>query len=300
MANWVKNSLWILSILLAGALLPDFCHKQTKGFEAGKIVPSFTPDPQEDLSLQAENQEEISKALNQPFHYLKKGNSAFVFISEDQKYVIKFLRSSKISPPLWATWKPVNWLFPSYCQNLIFKKNTQKQIQLTSYKLADGHLKDQTGILYSHLYTSSHLKTKITFYDYIKVKHSLPADSTAFLLQKKAEPFCPYFKTLVKQKKKEEIDALLKQFASLLHERALKGIFDRDISPHYNLGILDGKFMAFDLDGLKPCITAPSSAIDIQRHMLQDGKKMILWLEHIDSEFSFCLEEEIYKLSLLS
>jgi hypothetical protein len=143
------------------------------------------------------------------------------------------------------------------------------------------------------------LKKKITFFDRIKVKHTIPADTVAFVLQKKALPFCPYFKQLVEEHKKEAAESLLKEFALLLKERASKGIYDNDISPHYNLGIFEDHFMAFDLDGLKPC-PIPTTSENFETHMFKDGRKMIRWLKSVDPDLSIFLQQEILKLSLLS
>ncbi len=291
--NFIKKGLWTLAFFLLAASVSDFCQKQTKGFAVSKIAASFPSEVSEEIN------EEIASVLEQPFHYLRKGNSAYVFVSEDQKYVLKFLRSPNLFPPFWATLKPIQFFFPSYCKTLILQKDQRKQLLLTSYKLADVALKQQTGIFYSHLNTTSFLKTNITFYDKIKVKHKIPADSTAFILQKKAIPFCPYFQNLVKEHKKEAAESLLTEFALLLHERALKGIYDNDLSPHYNLGIFEDHFMAFDLDGLKPC-AAPTDPDSFQKHMFKDGRKMIHWLKSVDPDLITFLEQEIIKLSLLS
>ncbi len=78
----MKTGLWIISIFLLGIALSDFCHKQTKGFAVSKITRPYPLD----VNPPPENREEISSALDQPFHYLKKGNSAYVFVSEDRKY----------------------------------------------------------------------------------------------------------------------------------------------------------------------------------------------------------------------
>ncbi len=295
----MKKILYVLLFIALGIYLPDFCHKQTKGFSVSKITKAFPLKTEQKSSLRLENQEEISLALDQPFYYLRKGRSAYVFISLDQQYILKFLRNPNISPPFWAELKPMRWLLPSYCNNLIKKKETNRNLLLASYNLADKNLKKQTGILYSHLNTTSLLKKKITFYDNIKVKHLASADSTAFVLQKKASPFCPYFKNLLNEKKTEEIEHLLIKFALLLQERAINGISDKDLSPHYNLGILNDQFLTFDLDGLRTA-PVPANSESMQKHMVKDGMKMILWLEAIHSDLSIFLEQEIYKLSLFS
>jgi len=291
----MKTCLWILSVFLLGIVLSDFCHKQTKGFAVSKITRPYPLD----VNLPPENKEEVSFALDQPFHYLKKGNSAVVFISEDQKYIIKFLRSSNIFPPFWTELTPARLILRSRCDTLTKRKQVKRDLLLTSYKLADEDLNEQTGILYSHLSNTSFLKKKITFFDNIKVKHALPADATAFILQKRAAPFHSYFHSLYRAGEKEKMESLLKSFALILHERAIKGIHDGDLSPRYNLGLWGEEILTFDLDGLRKC-APPKDPISLQKHMVQDGMKMLVWLEKLHSDLSIFLELEIYKLSLLS
>ncbi len=293
MLNWMKKGLWILVIGVTFAAISDFCQKQTKGFAISKIAPSFSSEEAQEID------ENIVSVLDQPFHYLRKGNSAYVFVSDDDKYVLKFLRRPNLFPPFWTKFKLARLLLPSYCNTIISERERKKELLLTSYQLAAEKLKDQTGIFYSHMNSTPLLKKNITFYDRIKIKHTLPADTVAFVLQKKAQPFCPYFKQLVKEHKTEAAHSLLTEFALLLKERASKGIFDNDISPHYNLGIFEDHFMAFDLDGLKPC-SIPESPESFETHMLKDGRKMIHWLKSVDPDLSVFLQQEILKLSFLS
>ncbi len=294
MRKKIVTVLFTLTACLVGyGVVSDFCHKQTKGFSVGKITRSSSLE----CFIEEKDVEQALAALDQPFHYLKKGNSAYVFLSADEKYVIKFLRSPKILPPFWMQWSVSQAVFPSFYKEILSRRSEQKEIQLTSYRLAAGPLVNQTGLFYAHLHTTSSLKKNITFYDRLKIKHSLPADTTAFLLQRKAEAFCPYFIKLIAEKKEHEISFLLQEFASFLQERATCGIFDNDISPHYNLGVLDGHLMAFDLDGLKLCKTPPS---DLLKHMLHDGKKMLLWLEGVEPSLARFLEKEIKNRSIPS
>jgi len=275
------------------AAISDFCQKQTKGFALSKIAPSFGLESTQEID------EAILSVLDQPFHYLRKGNSAYVFVSDDDKYVLKFLRRPHLFPPFWTKFKLARLLLPSYSNAVVAECESKKELLLTSYQLAGEKLKDQTGIFYSHMNPTSFLKKNITFYDRIKIKHTIPADTVAFVLQKKAIPFCTYFKQLPEDHKKQAARALLEEFALLLKERASKGIYDNDLSPHYNLGIFQDHFMTFDLDGLKPC-SIPQTPENFEMHMLKDGRKMIHWLKSVDPDLSIFLQQEILKLSLLS
>ncbi len=282
-------------IFLVGMLtiLSDFCHDKTKGFAIGKLAHSFNNKeevfpPGDSL----EERKEIKEALEQPFQYLKKGKYCFAFASEDGQYVLKFFQRSPIEPPFWANLSVVKFFFPSACERVIAKKKKQKELNFKSYEMAFTHFKKQTGILGLHVYPSLCLENRVTLYDNIKVKHEIDINKYCFILQKKAAPFCLYFKQLMSLEPNKAY-ALLTQFALLLKERADQGVSDADLSPRYNLGVIDGKIVPFDLDGLR----FMGSCYNKQQRMLQDAKKMFLWLDSTYPEASCFLEKEINVIS---
>ena len=120
MLSWIKKGLWVLALGAITACISDFCQKQTKGFALSKIAPSFSSE------LVQEIDKDVLSVLDQPFHYLRKGNSAYVFVSDDDKYVLKFIRRPTLFPPFWAKLKLVRLLLPSYCDALITQRERKK------------------------------------------------------------------------------------------------------------------------------------------------------------------------------
>ncbi|MBX9923457.1 MAG: hypothetical protein K2Y01_05045 [Rhabdochlamydiaceae bacterium] len=297
MRKTLKITLWITCFSLTALVLADFCHDKTKGFQRERMAPAFTP-PVAVHAFSFIPHKELIPILSQPFTYLKKGRSSYVFVSDDQKYVLKFLRNPQISSPYWASCLLSQKLFPSLCQKNLETKQKRKQKQETSYEIAFHKIPSQTAVLCLHLHESSSLRKNFTIYDAIRIQHKVPMDATAFILQKKADPFCPYFQALYNEKKQEEIHTLIRQFAVLLKERADYGISDHDLSPRYNLGILEGNLVTFDLDSL---ISAPLSQTSQERrnHMQQDAKKMLVYLRDFSPDFELLLQQEIEKFSFL-
>lgn len=282
-----KIIFFLISPLLILALA-DFCQKKTKGFRAYKITK--TQSQEIDSAFFVENSSDISSILETPFHYYTKGKSSYVFLSQDGNYVLKFFQSPAITAPYWTSWKLFHFFIPSTCNELITQKQARKNLQFTSYKKAFTQLKEQTGLIYLHLTTSSNLKNKITLYDNIGVKHALIADETAFILQKKAEAFCPYFEKLLQDPEKSK--EWITRFALLMQDRALKKIQDKDISPRYNLGVLGDSLVPFDVDSLRE-VDPSLSTFD---HMRQDAKKMRVWLRSKNPKYALFLEEELVRL----
>jgi hypothetical protein len=294
MNRYKKYLLYPIIAITTYALLSDFCHKKTKGFQLNKMQNSTDID-----SFFSEDEADVATILEQPFFYLKKGRFCFVFVSQDKKYVIKFLQMNKLFAPFWVASPIMQWLHPSLCKNIQEKALQQKTTNLTSYKLAFTKLSQQSGTLSLHLAKTKHLAKTITLYDALGIRHQIQADETAFILQKKAESFSTHVEKLIQQGEKNEVKKLLSQFASLLLDRAKIGVADKDLSPRYNLGILEGNLLPFDLDSLRQ-IAIPKSFEDYKNHMMQDAKKMARWISHFSEEYSLFLEEEIAKLAMQS
>lgn len=295
MKKWIKVSLYTAFFSLAGYGISCACDSQTKGFRKSDITSAFPFDlrwePNGSASL--ESSSEIRRVLTSPFYFLARGGSAYVFISEDQKYVLKLFQAERLSAPSWSSSKMISFFIPSLTQKILNKRNSQKTLQFSSYKMALDTLPHQTGAVYLHLNPTSHHKTQITLYDNIGIKHLISADETAFVLQKKADRFATYFKHLLEKNDLAEAKRLLSDFAFFLKERAVKGIRDGDITPRFNLGIIDKSLVFYDIDQLR---TNHLESTPL-KHMMKDANEMFLWLEKKNSDLIIFLKEEIQRLS---
>lgn len=288
--RFLKRIIWGCITILLILCLADFCQKKTKGFRVYKITK--TTYDEADTPVALEESLNISSILNTPFYYYKKGKSSYVFLSQDKQYILKLFQSPQITPPEWTSWKISQFFIPTICEKWISQKQAQKKLQFTSYRTAFDHLKEQTGIIYLHLSTSSSFQKDIIIYDNIGIKHFISADKTAFILQRKGEAFCPYFESLLKENQKEKAKEWITRFALLIRERAQKNIQDKDLSPRYNLGILNDSFLTFDVDSLR----SVDSSLSSLEHMRQDAKKMRVWLRSKQEGYDQFLEEELIRL----
>ena len=99
------------SLLLGGALFAlvgDFCQKKTKGFCLQKIF-SKTPLLEKEPFFSPSELSNIQSVLSQPYFFLKKGQQCYVFVSQDQKYILKFLKWSQIEPSFLEKALPYSW-----------------------------------------------------------------------------------------------------------------------------------------------------------------------------------------------
>ena len=98
------------------------------GFRMGKIF------LEKDLQLPAkEPSSELLALLDQPFFYLDQGCQTYVFLSQDQKSVLKIIRTERFRPPFWARWI----LLPKRVGEKLTKGRTANlQHAMASYRIA--------------------------------------------------------------------------------------------------------------------------------------------------------------------
>lgn len=291
--SWTKQFFFLLALLAFGYGLGRLCDTQTKGFRARNIAKTSDFHLKWDTSSCLMSEEKIQQVLRSPFYFLAAGGSSDTFVSKDGDYVIKFVKAHRICPAAWASWRPLNLLFPSLCKKEKKRKLLQKSLQFNSYKMSLEVLPHQTGVVYLHLNPTNHLTFPLTFYDNLGIKHRVLADETVFILQKKAEPFSLHFKQLLSEGRIPEIKQLLSSFASLMKERALKRIYDQDITPRYNVGILDSSLILFDIDQLRH----QQEDLSILDHMMKDSDEMFLWVDHKHHGLALYFKEEIQRIA---
>ncbi|MBI3236610.1 MAG: hypothetical protein HYZ48_02760 [Chlamydiales bacterium] len=102
------------------------------------------PPTQEEYTL-------LDEILKQPFRYLAKGNHTFAFVSEDNRYVIKFHKypsHMRILP--WVN-RPFAYRFSD--KRIRIKEYNHKKLDynLKSYKDSFCDLKEECGLIYVHI-----------------------------------------------------------------------------------------------------------------------------------------------------
>lgn len=244
MKKTLRRVSFLLLSIVGFCLTADFCHRQTKGFCLTKCLPSSAllsslpsfPTPS------SEKIQEIEHILEQPFFFLQKGQQSVAFSSLDNRYILKLLRWDKLEAPFYDT-----WLFP-HKATAIEKK---RQDDFSSYAIAYQELYEETGMIYLQIQPKDFLHSSLTVYDPLQKKHTLSASTTPFLLQKKALPFLPLFQQSLQENTPEQWHPFFLQLLTIIQHRLSKNISDSDISIEYNLGILDGKPLLFDIGNIR-------------------------------------------------
>lgn len=247
--------------------IANFCHVQTEGFWLQKILRKM-PDAPRYAAPPLSNEEEaqVRTILSQPFHYLGMGSQCFCFVSEDEKYVIKFFKldhvrywylKKAVTKQNWAQYAhlfPDSWLralpLPSSLHHLrdqlIGFRNFRVDSTLMSCKISFDDLKEETGTLYLHFNHTDHLKQSLTLIDKLGIAHTIDLDTTRFLLQKKGELVYPHLTKMMQKGKEEQAKQAIQSLLRLIVSRSQKGIANTDALVVQNFGFINGQAVEID------------------------------------------------------
>ncbi len=206
----VKLFLFIISFYFTSS----FCTKKTDGFSIRRLQTS--------LSLTNQGSETLADdILKQPFHYLDRGGQMFVFISEDQKYVLKFFKNGpNSSTPL---------------KKHHLKRLNRVMRDIEGYLLAFKKLPEESGLIFLKLDTQTPFNQEITLFDKLGIQHRVDLQKTLFAIQKKGEPLISYLKTA------DNVQDVFDSVKDLIAVRKSQGIDDHDSHFHKNIGFIGGK-----------------------------------------------------------
>lgn len=224
-----RFALALTLLVITFARLNRIFFKQNGSFRLERImaqleVPSDTTPPLPSKT---------AEILKQTFYYLDKGNECFVFISEDQKWVVKFIRMDR-------------------CHNL--------KEALDRFDQAHHELPHETRVIYAHTKKTRHLP-KVRLVDRLSNAYHLDLNQLPFLIQRAG---VPYFEALENSSAPVEILEKTVQIYSDLHD---KRIIDADSIFEKNVGVVDNTPFIIDVGHLAK-MTTPLSRNDYLDKML--------------------------------
>jgi hypothetical protein len=220
-------------------------HRKKKGIVTFKVT-AFQPySPEWDSSpLNPQEQQEIDQILNQKFTYLNKGSQAYVFLSEDKKYVLKFIKQHSLQANSWLCYLPFS--FNPYYRNYIYR---QKKLHDTYHacKMAFTDFKNETGLIYLHLNPTRHLNRKLTLFDKKGEILEIDSDRSCFLIQKKANLIYSRIAEVMANQDIERAKKIISSVFSLMDFLGSRGVIDNDPILRKNFGLIDDKAVQIDI-----------------------------------------------------
>lgn len=242
-------ALFILSL----SLLNRMFFKQNSGFCVAFLYSRLESNPDWEIMLPKLEEDAIKEALDQKFYYLAKGCHCYAFISEDQKYVIKFHRyASHLRLFSWA-YHPFSYLFDERRKKIKEHNMQRLKTNLQSYKDCYCELKEEAGLLLMHINRSENLHKSITIIDKMKSEYRISLDDVTFILQRKADPIFSKLDQLIKEDKIDEAKKMISSILQLIITDSQKGFIDKDPVLRRNYGWVDNRAIHIDVGDLVKC-----------------------------------------------
>jgi hypothetical protein len=198
-------------------------------------------------TLSSGEKSQLRDLLSQNYHYLGKGCQAYVFLSDDGKYVLKFFKYQRFRTQKWIDL--LTFIPP--IERYQIAKGIEKKEKLdkvySSWKLAFDYLQPETGIVYVHLNKSNDLQQKVKIYDKIGFEHTLDLDQVEFMVQKRAEMLTPTIDELMKKQDVEGAKNLISRLVSMVLFEYERGFGDKDHALMQNTGVFEGNPIHIDV-----------------------------------------------------
>jgi hypothetical protein len=226
-----------------------FAHHKSRHFSLDKITNNhpFCADWSVP-PLSVEEQKELDEILNQKFTYYNKGSQAYVLISEDKQYILKFLKQQKLRANSWLSSIP--FAFNPYYQQRLFKES-KARATFSACTTAFKELKEETGLIYVHINNAKDVNKKVVIFDKNAQKHVVDIDRTSFYVQKRAKLIYSRISELMHQGNIEEVKTIISSVVSLIDHLGRKGVVDNDPILRKNFGLLGDTAVQIDVGKLR-------------------------------------------------
>ena len=133
------------------------------------------------------------------FTYLGSGARCYVFISEDRSAVIKFFKHHHMRPRHIIHKIPLTKGLEKKRAKVIGIPEKMLFALFTSCKLANEHLKEESGLIGVHLNKTKDFNQSLTLIDKLGIRHEIDPNTVEFIIQKKAQPIFKKIAQLMKQ-----------------------------------------------------------------------------------------------------
>ena len=233
--------LLIVILLLIGSVysLKKIYFYLTDGFQVHHIVSHIADDARWKVhSLSEREIQEVKEILQQKFYYLAKGHQAYAFMSEDNQYILKFLKFHRNRLQPWVQYLPSVPELNRYIERRRFFKDRRMFTLLDSWKMAFDELQEENGLIQVQINRADKVYSPVKIVDKIGREFQIDLNETSFLIQKKATLFCPEIETCMKNNAIEKAQQRIDQFLTLLISEYQRGLAETDRRVLRNTGFI--------------------------------------------------------------
>lgn len=246
--NYTVLVFFLFSIFLFFGI-DRLAHHEPARFTLSKIVSAQCYSQDWEIPpLPMKEQQNLDEILSQKFTYYNKGSQSYVFISEDKKFILKFLKQEKLRPKSWLAYIPSS--FNPFYRDFLSKK-TRCRSTFSACKTAYLELKNESGLIYVHLNNARDLNKKVTVFDKNGRQHIVDIDRTCFYVQKRAQLIYSRISELMHNQDVNGAKKIISSIFSLIDFLGKKGVSDNDPILRKNFGLIDDVAVQIDIGQLE-------------------------------------------------
>ncbi len=251
----MKAKHYILGLFLCGLIAwggKTAYYARTDGFSLANITSEKYDGSQWAVPpLDVSEADEINQALNQEYKYLGKGHQAYVFESQDSRYVLKFIKFQKYRHhPLFAM-LPLPDSFEKDRSKQTLHKQDKRDALFKSWKIAHTKLKEETLVQFVHIDLSDGFNKTVTLQNRSGNRYDVNLGDYVFLLQKKVDLFEDVLASQMKKADVASAKELLDGLLDLYMNEFRQGLYEEDRYIVRNTGVLDNKPIQIDTGRLR-------------------------------------------------
>lgn len=242
--TFVKIFILCFCLALAG-LIDRRMHNPDIHFSPNNIIMDHLAQQEE---LPQDNVQALRDIFAQEFSYFNKGSQCYVFISEDQKYVLKLFKSYIYEPRSYLAYIPLPF-------NPYFKeakaRRAKKEATFEACTTAYQELKGRSGLICLHLSATKDTLGKVRVVDKRGNEFEVDLDRASFQLQRKANLIYPRIAELMQAGEIERAKGVIAAIFAFLDEMGKRGVCDNDPILRKNFGLIDDRVIQLDVGKLK-------------------------------------------------
>ncbi|MBI2811269.1 MAG: hypothetical protein HYX67_10635 [Candidatus Melainabacteria bacterium] len=269
-----------------------FAHHKSNHFSLDKVTSFHNYSSEWEVPpLSAEERKDLDQILNQRFSYYSKGSQAYVFISEDKNYILKFFKQQKLRPKSWLAYIPISFN-PYYREHLLKQKKSRETF--LACKTAFTELKKESGLIYAHLNSANDLNKRVVIFDKNGNRHVVDIDKTSFYVQKRAQLIYSRISELMHNEDTEGAKQIISSVFRLIDYLGRKGVVDNDPILRKNFGLIDDVAVQIDVGKLR-IDPVRQTNLAYKEDVVSITYSFKIWLEKnypdLSEHFEKCLKE---------
>lgn len=197
-------------------------------------------------SLHEKDQPQLYEIFNQTFSFLGEGGQTYVFVSADQRYVLKLFKFQRFRPSPLVEMLPDSILFNSYRHKHKAKREKKLFVAFNGYKLAYERHRIESGLIFMQL-NSSDTSLFVNLIDKRGNRQVIDLINISYVLQEKGEMLSTALSHLLDQGKTDIAKKRIEQLFDLYLSEYAKGIYDLDHGVMHNVGCIGDRLIHLDV-----------------------------------------------------